>query len=175
MALWRETLSEFQTQGVVNGNTTLRHSLSFNSRLDGFSHATATMRRVVLWGPPVLYMILIYRLSANSDPLPMVTAHVHDSLLHASEYAALALLLTRALAGEGLGSVTACVSAALLTIAYGATDEYHQWFVPMRTSDVRDWLADVVGAAAGGLGFVLALRARARVTRVPPGEPPEPD
>lgn len=31
---------------------------------------------------------------------------------------------------------------------YGATDEVHQYFVPERSSDVLDWIADTVGALA---------------------------
>ena len=54
------------------------------------------MRRVLLWGPPILYMALIFHLSSESQPLPALTAHVWDKLLHTIEYAGLALLLARA-------------------------------------------------------------------------------
>ncbi len=37
------------------------------------------------------------------------------------------------------------LSAGILSIIYGATDEIHQYFVPNRSSEVQDWLADVVG------------------------------
>lgn len=33
-----------------------------------------------------------------------------------------------------------------LAAAYGLTDELHQAFVPGRSPDVRDWLADALGA-----------------------------
>lgn len=110
----------------------------------------------MLWGPPLLYMMLIFRFSSESDPIPMVTGHVRDTLLHFAEYAGLAVLFSRALAGEGLHLGRACLHAVLLTIVYGAIDEYHQWFVPMRTADLRDWIADAGGAAAGALGFASA-------------------
>ena len=118
-------------------------------------------RRLVLWGPPLLYMILIHRFSSEADPIPMVTAHVRDTWLHLWEYALLAVLLGRALAGEGVSHGRAALYAVLLASAYGASDEYHQWFVPMRTVDVRDWIADAGGAAIGGLCFAFAHRARA--------------
>jgi VanZ family protein len=114
------------------------------------------MRRIWLWGPPVLYMMLIFQFSSESDPMPVVTAHIWDKLLHTFEYGALAMLLTRALAGEGLSYARAAVLAVLLTSMYGATDEYHQWFVPMRTSDLRDWIADTTGAAIGALCYTAA-------------------
>ena len=115
-------------------------------------------------------MMLIFRFSSETNPIPMVTGHVRDTLLHFSEYAALAILLGRALAGEGLSHGRAALSAVLLAIVYGASDEYHQWFVPMRTADVRDWIADAGGAAIGGLCFASTRRAvafwRERVSRL---------
>ena len=37
--------------------------------------------------------------------------------------------------------------AVLLATLYGVTDEGHQWFVPGRTAEVADLVADAVGAA----------------------------
>jgi VanZ family protein len=108
-----------------------------------------------LWLPPLAYMALIFFLSSQSDPLPTVTAHVWDKLLHTVEYAALAVLLARAFLGEGLESVMTFVAAVLLTAAYGATDEYHQSWVPFRNADVRDWIVDLIGACAGAAACVF--------------------
>ena len=107
------------------------------------------MRRVSLWLPPIVYMVLIFHLSSESSPIPEVTALVWDKLLHLTEYALLAFLFCRALTGEGLGWLAATGGALLLTMAYGATDEWHQAFVPLREMDVRDWLADTAGAMFG--------------------------
>lgn len=35
--------------------------------------------------------------------------------------------------------------SAVITIIYGITDEVHQYFVPNRSAEVQDWLADVIG------------------------------
>ena len=111
--------------------------------------------RVTLWLPPLAYMALIFYLSSQSDPLPQLTAHVWDKLLHALEYAGLAALFARALLGEGLGWTASVAAAALLAAAYGATDEYHQLSVPLRTADLQDWIVDVVGASLGALACAL--------------------
>lgn len=111
------------------------------------------MRRFLLWGPPIAYMALIFYLSSNPAPLPDLTRHVWDKLLHATEYAVLAVLFYRAFRGEGLGWAQAALLALLASSVYGATDEWHQAFVPPRTSDVRDWMADTLGAAIAIAGY----------------------
>lgn len=125
------------------------------------------LRRVFLWLPPVLYMAVIYHLSSKSDPLPLLTEHVWDKALHCIEYGGLALLLCRALLGEGCGWAGALALAFVAASAYGATDEWHQLFVPGRSSDVHDWIADTFGAAVGAgaaalLGRIGLMVARAR-------------
>jgi len=50
--------------------------------------------------------------------------------------------------------------ALLLASAYGVSDEIHQAFVPGRSADVLDWLADTLGAAL----FIFLVR---NVTRDP--------
>ena len=107
------------------------------------------MRRVFTWGPPVVWMALIFYTSSQPDPVPAVTRAVWDKLLHLGGYVALAMLFARALRAEGVSAATASILAALLASAYGATDEVHQLFVPLRHSDVRDWIADSIGAVIG--------------------------
>lgn len=123
------------------------------------------MARVNRWLPPVVYMAYIFYSSSQSNPLPDVTTRVSDKLLHALAYAGLAGLLCRALLGEGLRSFPAAVVAALFASAYGATDEYHQLFVPLREADVWDWIVDAIGASVGAtsyVGWIDRLRHRAR-------------
>jgi VanZ family protein len=108
-----------------------------------------SLRRWVLWGPVVLYALLIFYFSSQSNPLPGLTRVVWDKALHTTEYAGFALLLCRALRGEGLRWWRSVVLAVIFASVYAATDEWHQFFVPQRTMDVADWAADVVGAAAG--------------------------
>ena len=102
-------------------------------------------------------MGLIFYLSAQANPLPLLTAHVWDKLLHAIEYAGLGVLLLRAFKGERLPWRTALLLALVLTSLYGASDEWHQSFVPGRDSEIADWYADTTGGGIGALaGFLLA-------------------
>jgi VanZ family protein len=72
--------------------------------------------------------------------------------------------LARALLGERLTAGVALVAAILLTSAYGATDEAHQSRVPQRQADVRDWIVDSIGAAAGaGIATIRPRRGSSRV------------
>ena len=93
-------------------------------------------------------MGLIFFLSSRR--LPASVSTLPDWLLHGLAYGALAALLLRAVAGRlWRAPVTARGLAVLLLacVGYGVSDEYHQSFVPGRTAEARDVLADGVGAA----------------------------
>lgn len=56
-----------------------------------------------------------------------------------------------------------CLLVIALCLAYGATDEWHQSFVPRRSPDVHDLLHDGIGAAIAALAVWLwRLRAARR-------------
>ena len=98
------------------------------------------------WLLPLLYAVAIWVVS--SGPIPeQVIEHVPiwDKAAHVIEYAVLAVLLCWALRGRALWWLI----AVSLTALYGAVDEFHQSFVPGRSSDVLDALADLVGAVLG--------------------------
>ena len=69
-------------------------------------------------------------------------------IAHMSEYALLALLLfTHLRAGKrSRGTRKNCVLAFGFTVVYAATDEFHQFFIPGRSAQVRDVLIDALGA-----------------------------
>jgi VanZ family protein len=116
------------------------------------------MRRVLGWAPPILYMALIFYMSSLSHPVPELTEHVWDKLLHFGGYGVLGILFYRAFAGERFSVRYAILLAILSSSVYGATDEWHQAFVPSRSSDVHDWMADTTGAALGAVAFAAAAR-----------------
>jgi len=89
----------------------------------------------------------IFYLSAQSNPPG--PSRIPDKLQHAVEYFGFGVVVFRAVAG-GLGAqVTAArVNATMLIVAlYAISDELHQLFVPLRTADVRDVVADVAGGS----------------------------
>jgi VanZ family protein len=120
------------------------------------------LRRLTAWLPPLVYMAVIFAVSAQPNPLPEVTARVSDKVLHLVEYSGLAALLVRALTREGWGWRDAMLAAIVMTSLYGASDEYHQAFVPNRSPAVSDWVADSLGALVGASVF-RTLRARGSV------------
>jgi len=121
------------------------------------------------WAPVVGYAGLIFFLSAQSHPeeqLPsFLLKGVSDKVLHAVEYAMLALLCYRAFrwAAGPVVARQAVVLAIVTASVFGLTDEVHQLFVPLRDASWQDWLADTVGAtlAAVGVGRITKMSASA--------------
>ena len=111
------------------------------------------------WLPAVLYAGMIFYMSAQSHPeeqLPsFVLKDISDKVLHAVEYAGLAVLCYRAFRWAAGPSVArqAFVLAIVTASIYGVTDEVHQFFVPFRESSWLDWLADTAGATVGALSW----------------------
>ena len=67
-------------------------------------------------------------------------------------------------AGVSAGTSLAAVG---LTTAFGASDELHQLFVPGRSADVHDLVADATGAAAGvTAAWLAATLIRRRKSRI---------
>lgn len=112
-------------------------------------------RRVSLWGPVILFMGVIFYLSSQSDvPVP---AQLSDKPLHSLGYTILSVLIVRALAGGLPARITAATAllAIALSTAYGVTDEFHQTFVPGRSAEVNDLVADAIGSATGAFACWL--------------------
>jgi VanZ family protein len=84
---------------------------------------------------------------------PPAPTDVPDVDLHGLAYFGLMLVVLRAVAGGRWAGVTlgTLAIAWLITVAYGATDEWHQLYVPQRQAEIRDWYADAIGACVGGI------------------------
>jgi VanZ family protein len=85
---------------------------------------------------------------------------------HLTEYAILAMLLWRALrSGTGwqMKMSILFLIAALACAIFAASDEFHQSFVPSRTSSPVDVMIDICGALVG-LEICLAFARRKRAT-----------
>ncbi len=119
--------------------------------------------RILAWSAVGAYMALIFFLSSEPNPLPELTSRVWDKALHATEYAGLALLIGWALLASGVAGRRALALAALGASLYGASDELHQAFVPNRSSEVSDWVADSIGGALGAAIGIATVAAALRV------------
>lgn len=96
-------------------------------------------KRALIW--PVIIAVLI--ISASHRPTvasPDITNI--DKFAHFGVYGLLATLLCRLREGW-----KGAVGALLIASAFGATDEWHQSFVPGREPEFADWVADTCGAA----------------------------
>jgi VanZ family protein len=104
-------------------------------------------------------MALIFAASSRSDTSAVPSA-ISDKVVHFAVYALLGALILRALAGGRRSGVTwsAVVLSVVIATLYGITDEWHQSFVPNRTPDARDVVADLIGAAAGAVGTAFTAR-----------------
>jgi VanZ family protein len=108
------------------------------------------------WAPPLALMALTFYLS--DQPHLSTGLGVWDLILrkaaHMTEFGLLWFLWWRAL---GYG---ARWPAVVITLAYAATDEYHQTFVAGRHGSPVDWAIDAVGVA-----IAIAIAGRLRASR----------
>lgn len=112
-------------------------------------------------GPLLAYAALIFIASSMSRLAPPdIGISFFDKIIHCAEYGLFYLLALRAANGApvGLSRRTSYIAAFVLTVIYGALDEYHQSFVPGRDADVYDLLADTCGAALAGIGYFILHR-----------------
>ena len=119
-----------------------------------------------LWGPVVVQMALIFFASAIPD-LQSIPGGVSDHTAHFLGYGLLGALVLRALAAARWHGVSprAAALAWLVCAVYGATDEWHQAYVPGRTPALDDWLADALGAATAVIGLAAVALIRRRRSR----------
>jgi len=136
-------------------------------------------RVIVAWLPAIIWMGLVFYLSAQSQPLKQTPSPALSYVAHLCEYAVLALLLFSAQVSGGSWRGRIWLSLTLsfvLSALFAASDEYHQRFVSGRDASWLDFLTDIAGAAASlavigrwGRSF-LWRQVRYRRT-VPPADP----
>jgi VanZ family protein len=117
------------------------------------------LKTLTNWGPVVAIMALIFFQSAMSDPFAP-PGRLSDKTMHFLAYAALGGAMIRAVSDASSEAMTRnrVLLAWFVTALYGVSDEVHQAFVPGRTPDFLDLLADAAGAIVGAV--VVAVVAR---------------
>ena len=115
-------------------------------------------RFLYYWLPVIIYCALIFFQSSRPVPESIPAIPYLDKLLHAGAYAILGMLFFRAYRTTALGGklhyiITLSILSAGL---YGISDEFHQYFVPYRSADIGDALADIIGSAIGAFAAAAA-------------------
>jgi VanZ family protein len=113
------------------------------------------------WGPALAVMAVIFVVSAQPKAVvPDFGAWDWNvkKAGHLLIYAALAVAWQHGLTGGRAPSARQAALAVILAGLYGATDEYHQMFVPGRGAMVVDVAIDTFGALLGVLGAWAARR-----------------
>lgn len=119
-------------------------------------------RRLLAWGSVAGYCALVFFFSSQSDLAVPELFSLLDKLVHLLEYVGLGWLWARAARIEWPGWTTWAVvlSTLAVAVAYGASDEWHQLYVPGRFAEFYDVVADAGGGTLGGIGYLLWLRRR---------------
>jgi UDP-2,3-diacylglucosamine pyrophosphatase LpxH len=123
------------------------------------------MRARGFWLLPLAIAGTIFWLSAQSQyPGGIQLPPPLDKIGHAAAFGALALALDLALRHSvpGLPLYRRHLLILAAVALYGASDEWHQRFVPGRASELGDWVADTLGGAlalaAGSLPLLTTRR-----------------
>jgi VanZ family protein len=101
------------------------------------------------------YAGLIFWQSGHALPDAGFSLPGFDKLLHVAAYGLMGWLACRAVAAAGIGRrrTVLYMAALTLTVAFGLSDEWHQSFVPGRSADAWDLLADAMGGLLGVLFY----------------------
>lgn len=103
--------------------------------------------------PATVWAILIFTASSISTPPSVGPEFVmKDKVVHMLVYCIFGVLLQRSFSTMEKLAPRSVLLALAVGIAYGALDEFHQYFVPGRDSSVYDFVADGAGV---GLSVVV--------------------
>lgn len=99
----------------------------------------------------IIWMMIIFWESSIGDysSVPGVKDGHNDflsSIVHILSYLILCFLFIKSFIVSGVKRNKSIIYGFVLASLYGATDEWHQYFVPGREMHLGDWLLDVVGS-----------------------------
>jgi VanZ family protein len=112
------------------------------------------------WFPVIIYSGIIFWVSSLpyvKTPMPKIH---FDVILHMLVYMPFGFLLAKAIKNtKNSVSWKSLLGLVLLfSFLYGCSDEFHQSFVPGRSSEVLDLIADTIGGVIGGYVYLWFLR-----------------
>ena len=103
-------------------------------------------------------MALMWFLSSRSgDEIQMPPIPFLDKVLHFLEYLIFGFLLARviSLPERRKSRIRLFISVVAIALIWGAIDELHQSFVPLRDASLFDLIADCIGAGVGQFFYKL--------------------
>jgi VanZ family protein len=116
------------------------------------------MKKILFFSPAALYYALIFFLSSRSYEIKIDILFL-DKVIHLVEFAFLGLLLSL---GYFMSLKSSLGVKAGLTIGsgilLGALDEFHQYFIPRRSVQFSDLMADAIGILIGLLLYYYISR-----------------
>jgi len=116
-----------------------------------------TRLKLLYWVPAAVWASGIFWLSSLQH-IPDIGPEFSfkDKVGHSVLYWGLGMLVAWALRrGHNFSLVTTLWLTIVISSAYGATDEWHQYFVPYRNCDAWDWASDVAGSASAAAVFFI--------------------
>jgi VanZ family protein len=120
------------------------------------------------WAPAAVWAACIFVLS--SQPALPSPGNLNDKQAHAIAYGLLACLCLMGLTGWRWRRIAGAslLAAFVASVVYGLFDEIHQAFVPGRSPEVADVIADAAGAAialAAAWAWAILLGRRSSIQR----------
>ena len=104
------------------------------------------MNRILDYLGLLFYCLFIYWLSDQQTlPTPDLFEN-QDKLLHFGAYFVMGLFAWRSFRHLISPPIILVLVSIVFCSLYALSDEWHQSFVPGRSSDVLDWIADTLGA-----------------------------
>lgn len=137
----------------------------------GAANGGEIRRLLAAWAPALATMAAIWMLSSSSAPgVPVHLLPFRDRGAHFLAYATLAFFVSNAALAMGHHDrrFRVWLFGVYTAVLWGLLDEVHQAFVPGRSPDIVDLLADGLGASVGAFVRVLG----SKLTR--PGPKPLP-
>lgn len=117
---------------------------------------------VLAWAAVIEWLVLWPSPPQVSEPFSFIGL---DKLVHGGMFAVQAMLAVVALRRDGRARWSAVAIAAVGVAAFGALTEVEQHFVPTRSMEFGDFVADALGAMGGALALALWAPRRRELDR----------
>lgn len=128
--------------------------MQLNSLRTRFYNLLKNKKVYLVYGPLAVYWLILFILTTLPSGSAPDMIKVGDKFKHFSAYGLLAFLLSLTIhfqeKYEKIKQHNFLFTIGIIAL-YGFIDELHQAFIPGRSSEVLDWIADVLGAIFGAI------------------------